>query len=245
MISLSLFSFLRSLEVYVDSRNSGDWESCVVVRDLDKKGLPAGWVQRAFVGLSASTGQLADNHDIIYLKTSSDAALLELNEVVDTQTPKFSLDGTHFPEEKDQRMAEAISKLMESLETLDHHVEHQLAAVMDHIKNLVAKLEKREDTSESRITNLEGLIKEQVEGSLESRLHALELQMKGSVERKMSNIESALDRKMGRIESKTSEMAMTSSSAWRMPFFLLLLVMAAAAGGLFYFYRRLQKMHIL
>ncbi len=49
---------------------------------------------------------------------------------------------------------------MEDHDTLDHHVEHQLAAVMDHIKNLIGKLEKREDNAESRIENIEKLIKQ-------------------------------------------------------------------------------------
>ncbi len=45
-------------------------------------------------------------------------------------------------------------------ETLDHHVEHEFASVADNIKNLIGKLEKREDKSESRLENLEGLVKQ-------------------------------------------------------------------------------------
>lgn len=69
--------------------------------------------------------------------------------------------------------------------------------------------------------------------------------MKGSVERKMTNIESALDRKMARIETKTTELAQYNAGGWKLPFLILLVIMAAAAGGLYYFYRRLLKMHIL
>jgi hypothetical protein len=71
------------------------------------------------------------------------------------------------------------------------------------------------------------------------------MQMKGSVERKMTNIESALDRKMARIETKTTELAQNNSGGWKLPFLVLLVVIFAAAGGLYYFYLRLQKMHIL
>ncbi len=84
-----------------------------------------------------------------------------------------------------------------------------------------------------------------MEGSLESRLSALELQMKGSVERKMTNIESALDRKMNRIESKTTELTKNNGGSWKWPFIILVIIFIAAAGGLYYFYLRLQKMHIL
>lgn len=130
-------------------------------------------------------------------------------------------------------------------ETLDHHVEHELASVYDHIKSLIGKLEKREDKSESRLEQLESLIKSQVEGSLERRLSSLEQQMRGSVEKKMSNIESALDRKMTRLETQASELATSTSTGWQLPFVLLLIVVLAAALGLYLFYLKMKKMHIL
>ena len=48
---------------------------------------------------------------------------------------------------------------MTALEVADHHVEHELAAVQDHIKNLIGKIQQREDKAETRIENLEGLVK--------------------------------------------------------------------------------------
>jgi hypothetical protein len=82
---------------------------------------------------------------------------------------------------------------------------------------------------------------------LEKRLTALELQMKGSVERKMINIESALDRKMNSLESKTTELAnsATGSTSWKLPFFILIVVLAAIFVGLYLFYLKMKKMHIL
>lgn len=57
-------------------------------------------------------------------------------------------------------MEQIINSIIDDHDTLDHHVEHQLASVMDHIKNLIGKIEKREDKSETRIENLEKLIKQ-------------------------------------------------------------------------------------
>ena len=84
-----------------------------------------------------------------------------------------------------------------------------------------------------------------MEGSLEKRLSALELQMKGSVERKMSNIERALDRKVSTIETKTNEITKIESGSWKLPFLILAMVMVAAAIGLYLFYLKMKKMHIL
>lgn len=56
----------RNIAVFVDPRNRGEWEECVVIEDIP---LPEGWAREAHVGLTASTGQLVDNHDIISLVT--------------------------------------------------------------------------------------------------------------------------------------------------------------------------------
>ena len=62
----------RHLAVYVDPRNRGEWEECVMIEDMP---LPEGWAREAHVGLTASTGQLVDNHDIISLVTYAGISL--------------------------------------------------------------------------------------------------------------------------------------------------------------------------
>jgi hypothetical protein len=46
----------------------------------DSTGLPDNWANRAYIGMTATTGALADNHDVISLKTYSDLAVLEAEE---------------------------------------------------------------------------------------------------------------------------------------------------------------------
>jgi len=58
-----------SLKVMVDAKNTGEWMQCAT---LDKLGLPPGWIKDAYIGITASTGQLADNHDVIALETDSE-----------------------------------------------------------------------------------------------------------------------------------------------------------------------------
>lgn len=69
--------------------------------------------------------------------------------------------------------------------------------------------------------------------------------MKSLVDRKMTNIESALDRKMGTLETKATEIASQSSSSWKLPFIILILFIGAAGVGLYLFYLKIQKMHLL
>lgn len=82
-------------------------------------------------------------------------------------------------------------------------------------------------------------------GSLDARLTALELQMKGSVERKMLNIESSLDRKMTRLQSQAEELGKESAHSWKIPFLIIVVLMIGAAVGLYLFYERMRKMHLL
>ena len=49
---------------------------------VDDLALPQNWASRAYIGLSATTGALADNHDLLSLKTYSDLAVLEHDERV-------------------------------------------------------------------------------------------------------------------------------------------------------------------
>lgn len=58
----------RKLSVFVDPRNRGEWEECVVLDDIP---LPEGWAREAHIGVTATTGQLVDNHDIIRCVSAS------------------------------------------------------------------------------------------------------------------------------------------------------------------------------
>jgi mannose-binding lectin 2 len=69
-----------SLQVFIDAANTGEWESCV---NVENTGLSDYWANRAYIGVTATTGQLADNHDVIALKTYSDQAVLDADEVIE------------------------------------------------------------------------------------------------------------------------------------------------------------------
>jgi mannose-binding lectin 2 len=86
--------------VFIDARNTGEWSPCVNVSSLN---LPAGWVPKLHIGLTASTGQLADNHDVLYLKTFSDAQALDLKEEEEASKIHFAVDDHASTEEHVQQ----------------------------------------------------------------------------------------------------------------------------------------------
>jgi len=59
------------LSVLLDARNAGDFTECAVVTLPPT--LDAAWLRRVHLGVTASTGQLADNHDVLSLDVFGDA----------------------------------------------------------------------------------------------------------------------------------------------------------------------------
>lgn len=69
--------------------------------------------------------------------------------------------------------------------------------------------------------------------------------MKGTVEKKMLNIETSLDRKMSRLQSQAEDLGKESAGSWKLPFLILVVLMLGAAVGLYFFYEKMRKMHLL
>lgn len=90
----------KTLKVMVDAKNSGEWVECVV---LDKLGLPAGWIKDAYIGITASTGQLADNHDVIALETDSEQTQVTTTSDNHVGKPVLVFDPSQTSQEMDVR----------------------------------------------------------------------------------------------------------------------------------------------
>ena len=52
-------------------------------------------------------------------------------------------------------LEEAMNRVFEKQQFFDHHVEHEVVGIKDHINNVLSKLEKREDSAESRLDSVE------------------------------------------------------------------------------------------
>jgi lectin, mannose-binding 2 len=235
----------EQLSVKIDAKGDDDWLSCVDV-NMSKEGyrLPKDWLVRAHVGITASTGQLADNHDVISLKSFSDAAVLEASEKSEKESNAFeTAPDTMEYKERFLRLEAAVNEMLEKHNKLDHHIEHQFVSVDDHLSNMIGKLEKREDKSEDRIVSLEAEVKKQLDENLENRLNRLELQMNGNLNRKVRGLESNLNKQFE--ESVANTLADSGAGGWKMPFLAVVVVLLAAAIGLFIFYQKLKKRHIL
>lgn len=234
-----------SLEISIDPKNSGEWTECVKIPDI---GLDANWLKGAFIGVSASTGQLADNHDVMSIQSYTDQHVMEAEANKELTAPLFSIPKDTPSDHSLQLLTAAVNDLLKKYELLDHHMEHKFVAVADNLKNLLKKLGKKEEDAEERIKVLEGLAHKVVNENLHPRINGLESQVHANVNQKMFTIEEELDRKIRDIQfeqSKIIDQPKQSPSSWHIPFFILLILIIASIAGMWMFYQKIKKMHLL
>lgn len=218
-----------SMQVDIDSRGSGAWTPCATV---SLAALPAGWMRGAKIGVTAATGQLADNHDVVGVSVYDTAA--------------DATDGT----------CAAPDSLPERLEALQHELEHKLEAVRDALTASLNKLKAAEELDSGRIKQLEALHLDRLaehDAKQESRIAALEARVDTKVSEQLSTrlarVESLNDQKLdARIRALEAHIAGTVASAsgqWRVPMgvlFCLGVVFALVVWRKFVAYR---KLHLL
>jgi mannose-binding lectin 2 len=160
---LSFFIDESSLmTVQVDARNTGNWVDCVQVQ------LPfeRGWLEKSHIGLTASTGSLADNHDVLGLASFDDARELAEARLVRDNLPGgvgAELDQPVATDNMsdDQRISSLEDRFNAGLQRFaqfDLHLEHELAAVSEHVEHMLKQIEAKESKAEERLEEIEEVL---------------------------------------------------------------------------------------
>jgi Legume-like lectin family len=219
----------NKVSIYIDPRSRDEWKTCVENSPIlisDKNWISSG----VHIAISGTTGDLADNHDILSLQvglenespsSESDKGITPLSSTLS------SILGANFVSTGDERIDKSIKSSIESqFSLLDQHItdsqhflEHELSKLDDGLKSSIKKILESERENTKRIEELEKRLSEQVASKIDDRIGKVE----GTVALKVK-------------ESKTSYFYMFS--------FLLLII-----GALSYFgytrYRKLLKSHLL
>lgn len=220
----------RNLTISLDPRNTGEWMECVKLTNVP---LQSEWARRAHIGLTGTTGQLSDNHDIMSVQTFSDAQVMAAHDAVQDSKKRFEVGSDYPVRDRLLRVEETINTILEKMDFLDHHLEHELVTLEEHVATLHSHVD-RIDSAHSE--SAKGNEKSESGGrSLAERVEALEHGNATAIRSQLLALEETLDKKIKAI----------SGSGWKFPFIMLLLVMIGAAVGLYFFYLRLKKMHML
>lgn len=224
------------LVIEIDSKNTGDWMPCV---DIDNIPFKDDWIKESHVGFTGTTGQLADNHDIISFHAFSDH--VSLNAIDEIENRKhFELRDKAFSDATVSTLEEAINTLISKQTYMDHHFEHELVSVEDHLKNLQGKLGQR-DSLDERLSEIEDRVQSnEMQNFVTDNLKRLELDLQQSIDRKIQNLYAeihAVTELSSRIDGKTM--------SWYWPFLAVIFFQVCAALGAYIFYKNLKKKHFL
>jgi len=212
----------------VDAANDGTWVECAAV--ALPPALDGAWLRRAHVGVTASTGQLADNHDVLALAVRTDGApAAPAADAPVTAARLGAVEGR-------------LDDLVRRLEHLQHHLEHEMVSVDDHVRVTLDKLARQEEQSEGRIDALEQRVVSNVEESLAKRVATLEQATRDAVQKRVASVET---RYMSRLGDVVAEKVEGSGRGWTLPFVVLVLVDVVAFVLARGWYVRFKKSHLL
>ncbi|RHY61566.1 hypothetical protein DYB38_004696 [Aphanomyces astaci] len=143
------------VNIQIDPTNSGFWSPCFE----DTVQLPPTWFSQATIGLTATTGSLADTHDVI---------ALELYEYVYCVGAPASTD--HI-EDKNERNLIKIKELQRLYDQMVEDFEHEYQALKEETANTVGKLREQEQGDLRRIEELEKWVNgREIEDSVDKTL---------------------------------------------------------------------------
>eukprot|EP00752_Nemacystus_decipiens_P005062 g4596.t1 len=186
----------NTVALEVDARNVGRWRRCATIAHLD---MPQDWAQKCNVGIIAQTSDKSNNHDLLSLRVYNDA--------VDA----WEVDT--YDEDEDE------------MDSLMHHMEHELFNVYDSLQETINSLKQAEQEAEMRLETLEENLSKSVMQALEARVAKLEVQVQTSVSRSLNK---HVNNVYGRLEEdvgvKLTEQVGKMSASWRWPFYALLTV---------------------
>lgn len=254
------------VSVWMDARATGAWVPCITDAVLSA---PDGWQRDGlWIGLTASTGDLADNHDVLSVQVGLEdepAAAPPALAGIGANLPTFTSTG-------DARMDESIRTaaareaaiLADRFVFVQHSLEHQLSSITDSLRTALKKLQEQESESQKRIDQLEKAIRERLEKNVNdkvdskldegvtARLAKLENMVAAAVNtnlasRMQTDVLPALESKVAGLKQDVQNSVKSvqgGSTGIYVALVALAVIMCIVSSFAWTKYRKLQKMHM-
>ena len=130
--------------VSIDEKNTGNFHTCFT----ETISLKPDWWRRAYIGISATTGQLADNHDILSVETvegESDPDKVSVSESKEVQDVKKN---------ENHVFAELMTKYSVNINGLTQKEQSLLKLIEDSDKSQHLALSKLKRETEHKIVGM-------------------------------------------------------------------------------------------
>ena len=223
----------------VDAKNSGDWVTCI---DQHPLALSPAWSRKAHLGITASTGQLADNHDIISFSLSPEHEAVVEHDPAAVKPVQYTTGMPQLDEALRSSVKRETAEMYSELKQFQHNLEHHLDSLYDGLRHTVKKLQEQEAAAEERIAALEQRIQSKVARDMDSKLES-------TVSDRFRAVEDAVHHRVRsgiseELEPTIRERVAAESGGWIGPFVLLALLVAGGGVYMWYFRRQMNKQHI-
>lgn len=148
----------KTVLVMLDEKNTGEFKS---IFEHKIENLPRGWDKELRLSFSATTGQLADNHDLLSVKLIKAGGRLPRAVEEEDVNPR-EIQSLERQVQKQSGGAQIV-KLMKlyrrdherRLNHLHHAIEHELSFIQDSLAGAISKLRAAEQDDHIRIEELE------------------------------------------------------------------------------------------
>ncbi|KAI9922001.1 hypothetical protein PsorP6_001454 [Peronosclerospora sorghi] len=212
------------LVVEVDEKATGLWVAChEMILPLQ-----ADWLRTATLGITASTGELADNHDIIRFDAYSEFSDVKMG-AVDSEvvTNSVSKEYKKYMDSPNCDTDCLITLLSKEMSNFRIDAEHRFTDLKEKTEHTVRKLRDLESKNELRVREIEAKVQKGIDTSLEDTKKTLGDEVNAKIAKKL--------------EANPD----IASSGWKTPFALLVIGLAVGAALLYRKYQSLMKSHLL
>lgn len=213
----------NELRLEVDPRNEGAWTECYAGT------LPFSheWLRRATFGITASTGALADNHDILSVRAFDDVNDYGMAQAdADVWTHNYSKEFEALLSNPVCDPSCKISILQKYMKNFHVETEHWFEELKEETDHTIAKLKEKETANHGKIQALTDRMNEMLESK---------------IGQKMADVRAQVHAK---ISSKVESELLVKQASWRLPFFFLVVALAGAFAFAYRKYQKLVKSHL-
>jgi len=156
----------RKLKVSIDPLANGKFKDCFETANV----LPADFdVSKGFFGLTATTGGLADNHDVLTMNAykldgqdqEGPDPELHYSKKSDDPLPAHETvgDPNYDPESALRSMISLEKKISkQQVSDVKHYVEHQMSAVKDELKKIIGKVDVKVGEQDKHLSSVDSLV---------------------------------------------------------------------------------------
>ncbi|KAI9907998.1 hypothetical protein PsorP6_004140 [Peronosclerospora sorghi] len=210
----------KQFAILIDAKASGGWVQCYSQR----LNIGDDWINDAYVGITASTGGLADNHDVISFNVYDD--IIDSLAAQEDEKQRNIVDKTVETTLSIGSNDDKIKLVKRRYNQLLEEFEYKLTALKESTENTIQKLKVQSDEDEKRIVELEAW----ANGKVVERVH--------------STVNAIRDQVDTHLEETVKETAAKLSS-WKTPFFIIVVIVAGVVATGYKKYQDLRKTHFL